>query len=109
MDKNKAFEELIWKAYSQEKNFDQLRHQLIRCRDIMSKSQKTFVKMPIQQQFDYCVTIGIIVVQSTTKDLRKISILKKNKNEPFPYSLMEGFVEPTPIKIKEKLQLKYNQ
>lgn len=97
--KEKQFEQLIWDSYSQLDNYDSMRYKLIRIRDIMSKSHKSFAELPAQKQYDYCITIGIIVVQSTTKDLRQLS-LSKNKNEVFEYSIDEGFVPPVPIELR---------
>lgn len=97
--KEKQFEQLIWDSYSQLDNYDSMRYKLIRIRDIMSKSHKSFTELSAQRQYDYCITIGIIVVQSTTKDLRQLS-LSKNKNEVFEYSIDEGFVPPVPIELR---------
>lgn len=96
--KEKKFEQLIFNAYGQSANYDSMRHKLIRIRDIMSKSHKSFANLSAKMQFGYCITVGIIVVQSTTKDLRKLSLGKK-KNEVFEYSIDEGFVPPVPIEL----------
>ena len=101
MDKGKIFEKLIWDAYSQLDNYDRLRYKLFRIKEIMSKHNTSFSKLPVKTQFDYCVTIGIIVVQSATKDLRQFS-LSKDKNEKFEYSIDEGYVPPVSMDITKQ-------
>jgi hypothetical protein len=103
--KERIFEQLIWDAYSQSYNYDSMRHKLIRIRNIMSKSHNSFGKFPAKQQYDYCITIGIIVVQSTRKDIQKLSIITKEKPEVFEYSIDEGFVKPTPIPLKPTITI----
>jgi len=49
----------------------------------MSKSHNSFAKLSAKKQYDYCVTIGIIVTQSATKEISNLSILSKNKNKVF--------------------------
>lgn len=61
MNKNKKFEALIWDAFSKETNYDSLKHKLIRIRNTMIGSNIVFSKLPVKTQFDFCVTIGIIV------------------------------------------------
>ena len=99
--KTRQYENLIWDAYSQANNYDSMRYQLIRIRNIMSEKQITFRNMSAKKQFDFAITIGIIVAQSTTKDLRKLS-LSKDKSEVFEYSVHEGYVPPVPIEISNR-------
>lgn len=98
--KEKQFEQLIWDSYSQLDNYDSMRYKLIRIRDIMSKSHKSFAELSAQRQYDYCITIGIIVVQSTSKDLNRLRVISKPKDEVFEYSIDEGFVPPVPIELR---------
>lgn len=102
--KDKQFDKLIWDAYGQESDYDSLRYKLFRIKEIMSNHHKSFATLPTKQQFDYCITIGIIVVQSTTKDLRRFS-LNKPKDEIFEYSIDEGFVPPVQIVLKNHKRL----
>lgn len=103
--KDIEFEEMIWDAYSQNENYDRIRFQLKRAKKIMSDSHKSFRDLPTKDQYDYCITIGIIVNQSTTKDLRQLSLGSRNKNEVFKYSLLEGFVEPSPFVITSVIKI----
>lgn len=104
--KEKKFEQFIWDGYSQLDTYDSIRYKLIRIRDIMARSHASFSALSAKMQYSYCVTIGIIVVQSTTKDLRKLS-LSKDKDEVFEYSIEEGYVPPNTIKINQCKQLTY--
>lgn len=96
--KDKQYEKLIWSAFGQEEHFDKIRYRLIRIRDIMSKSQKIYSSMSSTNQFSFACTILIIVTQSTTKNLRQIS-LSKDKTEVFEYSIDEGFTALLPVDI----------
>jgi len=108
--KTKQYENFIWDAFSQANNYDSIRYQLIRIRNIMSEKQIHYVKMSAKMQFDFAVTIGIIVAESTTKDLRQLS-LSKDKKEVFEYSVHEGYVPAVPIEIssRKKTQIIFKQ
>ena len=93
------FEKLVWDEYSQGNSFDKLRHNFIRTREIMIEQHESFNNFPAQKQFDYCVTIIIIALQSTRQDLNKLRMFSKPKNNNYEYSINEGFVKPVPIEI----------
>lgn len=101
--KDLKFEKLIWDRFSQEKEYDQMRFKLIRTREIMSGLHLKFENFPVQMQFDFCITIAIIVIQTSTQDLIQLS-LSGDKNEMFKYSIDDGFVPPVPIEFKNRIK-----
>jgi hypothetical protein len=104
--KNKKFEQLTWDAFSQKSNYNKVRHNMIRARDIMSNSNASFQELPVEIQFDYCVTIVLIATHTALKDINKISIIKKANTESYEYSIDEGFVPPITIEINNKVVIK---
>lgn len=98
--KLKLFEAMIWKHYSQEKDFDLIRHKLLRARAIMIERHKSFSKMSVDEQFDYASTIVVIAVQSSTKAIRKIRIISEPSKEPLKYALEEGYEKPIIIQSR---------
>ena len=64
----------------------------------MSKKQPAYNRMSAKMQFDFAITIGIIVAQSTRQDLNKLSLCK-NLQDDFDYSVNKGYVPPVPLEI----------
>lgn len=93
------FDAHIWKSFSASDEFDKLKYQLNRVRKIMMRQQDSFKKMTAIRQFDYCITICCIAIQTSHKDLRQFR-MAADKNKVFPYSINEGFEEPEVINIE---------
>lgn len=102
--KTEKFNNLIFETYGQNKNFDMIAHNLKRIRKIMESSHETFKLFSAKKQFDFCITIGIIVVQSTTYEIRNLGIIKKSENEILEYSVNEYYKEPKIIEINKQIQ-----
>lgn len=102
--KDKEFEELIWDTYGQSNVYDEVKYRLIYIRNIMLGRHESFDRLSVNLQYKYCVTIGIIVVQTARKDLSELSF-STNKEEIFDYAAHEGFTPPTSINIDENREL----
>ncbi len=103
MDKDKLFEKLIFDYAGQEKNYDLLRHNLLRARSIMNKRHTSFKRLSAVVQFEYCLTIVLIAVDTSAKNLRKFS-LSRDKKEHFKYSIDEGYTPPIPIELSKAVK-----
>lgn len=102
MDTSKKFERLIWQDFKDTPNYDKVKYQLERVRATMGASNPCFLEMPVMRQYKYCITICMIALQTSQKDLRQLS-LTKNRNEVFPYSMDEGYQKPVVIDVDKRL------
>lgn len=97
--KDEKFQDIIWNTYSQNNNYDKLKHQLNRVRGLMIK-HRSFNAMSAKEQFDQSVTICIIANQSTRKTVSGISIIEEKKEQKFEYAVEEDYKEPKRIELK---------
>lgn len=104
MTKEYNFSKLIWQHYSQSSSYDKLNYQLVRIREIMSK-HKSFRDLSAKNQFDLCVTIGCIALQTASKDLRSFS-MSQDKSQVFEYAIHEGFTAPNIYELSKRKLLK---
>lgn len=70
----------------------------------MMKSHESFRNMTALRQYEYCLTIGRIAIQSVRKSLRQFTI-SGDKSEVFDYAIDEGFSEPEIIDITNQRKL----
>ncbi len=96
--KKKKFDQMIWDAFSQDNNYDKLKHQLCNIRKSMY-GHTAFRNLAVKDQFSLSVTIGIISCQSSRYSMNKISIFNKNTNAVFEYAPEEGFKPTETINI----------
>jgi len=98
------FDNHIFKLFHDEDNYDKLKHQLNRARSIMMERHECFRNKSAYRQFEYCVSICIIAVQTSTKDLRQFR-LSGDMNEVFKYALNEGYNKPNVIELDSAQKL----
>lgn len=90
-----TFDDLIYREFADSDHFDKMRHGLLRIREIMQK-HKSFRGLTVEDQFNQCVTIHCIAMQTATANIRKLKIVRKREKTALPYSVEEGY-EPKPI------------
>jgi hypothetical protein len=88
---NQYFEKLIFKHLGQDPNFDRLKHNLLNIRESMLKRHKDFKLMSIKKQFEYCNTIGVIVVHTQLQTLNENMPLSLPKDNYYKYSIDRNF------------------
>ncbi len=90
---NEYFEKLIFKHFGQDNNFDRLKHNLLNIRQSMLQRHKDFKLMSIKKQFEYCNTIGVIVIHTQLQNLNENMPLSLPKDKFYKYSIDRNYKE----------------
>lgn len=88
-----AFERLIFKSYSKSKNYDKIRHNILNIRQSMSDRHICFKSMSKKRQFEYCETIGLIVIQTNRQHMNENRPLYFPENKRYEYSIDRDWKE----------------
>lgn len=95
------FDILIFKSYSQDKNYDRLRHNLHNIRESMLKRHESFKKLSLKMQFEYCETIGVIAVHTQLQHMNENRPLSHPEKKVYSYSIDRNWKEIKPIEITD--------
>lgn len=87
------FEGFISLKYAKEKNFKKLKHNLNNIRATLLAEIPDFHLKPVQVQFEYCVTVGCIALQSQQDAVRKLRVFTPAKKEVLPYSIDRYYID----------------
>lgn len=84
---DRAFENLIFKSYGQDNNYDRLRHNILNIRQTMLDRHVCFGKMSKKKQFNYCETIGVIAVHTQLQHMNENRPLTLPEDKIYKYSI----------------------
>ncbi len=100
------FKNLIFKGYKNSDNYDYVLFQLLRCREILMNENYLFTKQSAKRQYDLCSSIVLMTIHTSMQEVRKFKILSEPKkdNSDLTHSLINGYVEPSKIELKEPVR-----
>lgn len=101
MDK---FTKICWEEMKDSDDVDRVVYMLKQIRKHMLK-HSTFKRLSIASQVAQCVTIGCMVLETSTADLRELHILRKKDRGNLEHDILNGFKKPDYIEIKNKTKL----
>lgn len=90
--KNKKFEALISRAYGASSEFEKIKYQINRAREIMLRHD-AFNRLNVELQLDQCVTICLIASHTSRRDLTRVRMFGSSTVEVFEFSLLEGYAD----------------
>lgn len=109
MNRNKKndaqhFEELVFYVFGQVKNYDKMRHNILRAREIMlAEHPSHFKSLLVRNQFLYCITITNIAAATVTANLSRFTFTKNSVTEgTLKMSLDNNFKQPQTVLINQK-------
>lgn len=94
-----TFEKYIDVHFFQHDHYEKMKHQLLHIRGIMSRN-KAFAKQPVNVQYDQCILIVTIALQSQTDLLNRTRIVRKKERKEYPYSIDHNFQPKQVIPIE---------
>lgn len=97
------FEDLIFKNYGQEQDYEIIKHNLLNIRETMLRNHDFFDILSPFQQLCCCGTIAVIVLHSRMDYMSKNMPISKPKGKRFEYSIDRDICEEQTARILLKI------
>lgn len=98
------FEKFCWECLKGSDEVDKLVHQLKEIRKHMMV-HKLFANANLKDQYLICVTIGCMIIHTSTADLRTIRVFSDKDRGDLEFDIMRSFREPFVIELNPKSYL----
>lgn len=99
--RNKAFENLVFKDYGQDSNYDKIIFNLERCYTIFMRQVPFFRKMTAAEQYKICSTSVLMTTCTVTQQITNLRIISKKEHSQYvkDYSIDYGYQDPDHVRI----------
>ena len=100
-NKNKKFNNLVFETFNTLEFFDKINYSFKKIRKVLIEDTPEFKNLSVKLQFDLCLSIYHVCINSKRSMMNDISILlDKDKDESIKkYDIEYGFIEPQYIEI----------
>jgi hypothetical protein len=100
-----TFEDHVFKAFSQNEQYDKLLHQLKEIRRHLMEHD-TFKRMKTKGQYDMCITVALIVTNTVHGQVIRDMPLSRSKEDGGRYDIISRFKAPEMININSQKLLR---
>jgi hypothetical protein len=85
--KTKKFKALIFSKYGQHKSYDDIILNMTNIRENLNNTHIFFINMSAKSQYDLCVTIMLITIQTLSQHINENMPLSLPEDKKYPYSM----------------------